>query len=93
MNPADGTTGQAGGSAAPFSHGTDRPAFAVPEGACDCHMHLFDNAWPYAGPGVLTHADATPQDYRALQRRLAWPATSWCSRPATVWTIAYCWRG
>lgn len=70
MNPANGTTGQAGGSAAPFSDGTDRPAFAVPEGACDCHMHLFDNAWPYAGPGVLTHADATPQDYRALQRRL-----------------------
>ncbi|MDN6885873.1 amidohydrolase family protein [Variovorax sp. CAN2819] len=54
----------------PFSTGTNAPAFAVPEGACDCHMHLFDNASPYAGPDVLKHPDATPQDYRALQRRL-----------------------
>ncbi|WP_304307316.1 amidohydrolase family protein [Pseudacidovorax intermedius] len=70
MNPASSAPEQHDGLNAPFSTGAARPAFAVPQGACDCHMHLFDNAWPYVGPGVLTHPDATPQDYRALQRRL-----------------------
>lgn len=57
-------------AAAPFSAGTEGPGFPVPAQACDCHMHLFDNALPFAGEGVLKHGDATPQDYRALQRRL-----------------------
>lgn len=70
MNPAASAPEQHHGLNAPFSAGSDRPAFAVPQGACDCHMHLFDNGLPYAGPGVLTHPDATTQDYRALQRRL-----------------------
>lgn len=55
---------------APYSTGSKGPGFAVPAKACDCHMHLFDNTMPYANERVLTHGDATPQDYRKLQHRL-----------------------
>ena len=55
---------------APFSTGSRGPDFAVPANACDCHMHLFDNAMPFVGLGALTHEDASPDDYRKLQRRL-----------------------
>lgn len=54
----------------PYSAGTDQPAFEVPNDACDCHMHLFDNRFPFVSAHALRHADATIEDYRALQQRL-----------------------
>lgn len=55
---------------APHSTGLKGPAFSVPAGACDCHMHLFDTKAPFAPGPVLTHGDATVDHYRQLQRRL-----------------------
>jgi len=55
---------------APHSTGRKGPAFSVPAGACDCHMHIFDAKAPFAPGPVLTHGDATVEHYRQLQRRL-----------------------
>lgn len=48
----------------------DAPPFDVPPGACDCHMHLFDPALPFAPGAVLRHGKASAEEYRLLQRRL-----------------------
>lgn len=53
---------------APNSTGTLPPQTAAPEGAVDCHMHVFDPRFafiPGRSPGVGTVAD-----YRLFQRRL-----------------------
>lgn len=55
---------------APHSAGLGGPAFSFPKGACDCHMHLFDNRYPFASGSVLSHGDASVADYRMLQQRL-----------------------
>ena len=55
---------------ADHSAGTDRPAIDVPIGACDCHMHVFNDAFPLAPSAVLTHASAGLVAYRRLQERL-----------------------
>lgn len=55
---------------APHTTGINPPAFQVPPGACDCHMHIFDTSLPFAPGPVLTHADASVEDYRLLQSRL-----------------------
>ena len=50
---------------------TTSPRFTVPAGACDCHMHIYDAAYPTAltalspGPGW-----ATVEAYKELQKRL-----------------------
>ncbi len=54
----------------PHSLGINKPNFVVPKDACDCHMHLFDNRVPFANGSQLVHADASVEDYRALQKRL-----------------------
>lgn len=54
----------------PYSAGLSGPAFSYPKGACDCHMHLFDNRYPFAAGPVLSHGDASVADYRLLQKRL-----------------------
>lgn len=54
----------------PHSAGTESPSFRMPAGACDCHMHVFDGGLPFASNAMLTHRPATPEQYRALQRRL-----------------------
>src|SRR5205085_7904030 len=41
----------------------------VPKGACDTHMHFYDEAMP-AAPGTFLPGTFTVEDYRALQRRL-----------------------
>jgi D-galactarolactone isomerase len=54
------------------------PAFArdarisvpVPDGACDCHHHIYDPRFPYQPNAVLKPPFATVQDYRALQKKL-----------------------
>ena len=44
--------------------------FAVPDGACDSHHHIYDPRFPYNPKAVLTPPYATVSDYRALQKRL-----------------------
>lgn len=54
----------------PFSAGTATPVTAVPRGACDCHVHVYDSAFA-ATPGArLTPPDAGAADYRLVQQRL-----------------------
>jgi len=46
------------------------PRLLAPPGACDTHMHFYDARFPTAPTAAGTQPDATPEDYRALQRRL-----------------------
>ncbi len=51
------------------------PAFAkvgfqVPDGATDCHHHIYDPRFPYNPNAVLKPPYATVTDYRALQKKL-----------------------
>jgi len=55
---------------APWSAGNAAPRFAVPDLACDSHMHIYDSRFPVAPTAKLRPADATVNDYRKLQRRL-----------------------
>ncbi|HEX3756740.1 MAG TPA: amidohydrolase family protein, partial [Rhizomicrobium sp.] len=48
----------------------DRPDFPVPDGACDCHHHIYDPRFPYQPTAVLKPPPATIADYRKLQKRL-----------------------
>jgi len=63
-------SGAASSYIAPYSAGTSKPNFLMPSGACDAHMHLFDNHYPFATGVQLVHADASVDDYRQLQGRL-----------------------
>ncbi|MDD2545585.1 MAG: amidohydrolase family protein [Burkholderiaceae bacterium] len=54
----------------PFSDGTAAPRQALPAGACDAHVHLYDHRYPAAPGATLRPPDASAQDYRALQQRL-----------------------
>ncbi len=54
----------------PFSAGTAAPRTALPAGACDCHVHVYDQRFPAAPGARLLPPDASAQDYRALQRRI-----------------------
>ncbi len=53
----------------PYTLGTNPPALSVPEGAVDCHHHVYDAAWPIA-PGARPHDSATRADHARLMRRL-----------------------
>ena len=44
--------------------------FAVPDGACDCHHHIYDPRFAYQPDAVLKPPFATVQDYRALRKKL-----------------------
>lgn len=52
------------------SAGLNLPRTAVPGNACDCHMHVFVDAFPPAPGAVLTHAQAGLAGYQWVQRRL-----------------------
>lgn len=54
----------------PFSAGTGLPRAALPAGACDCHVHVYDQRFPAAPGATLLPPDASAHDYRALQRRI-----------------------
>jgi D-galactarolactone isomerase len=43
--------------------------FAMPNGACDTHMHFYDQAFP-AAPGTPLPGHFAVPDYRVLQKRL-----------------------
>ena len=53
-----------------WSSGTERPAFRLPEGAIDCHMHIYDDRFPVAPGTTLRPQNATVAQYRLLQARL-----------------------
>jgi D-galactarolactone isomerase len=53
-----------------FTTGFKSPLAAVPDGAVDCHHHIFDSRYPATPGAVLRPADALVEDYRALQMRL-----------------------
>ncbi|MBN3756261.1 amidohydrolase family protein [Paraburkholderia sp. Tr-20389] len=53
-----------------WSSGTERPAFSLPEGAIDCHMHIYDDRFPVAPGTTLRPPNATVAQYRLLQTRL-----------------------
>ena len=53
----------------PFSAGQQRPQAALPPGACDCHVHVYDGRYPAAPGAKLLPPDASARDYQALQRR------------------------
>ncbi len=45
--------------------------FHIPQGACDCHVHVFDPIrFPYASGRIYTPPDASLNDLRALQSAL-----------------------
>ena len=54
----------------PFSAGTAAPHTALPAGACDSHMHVYDQRFPAAPGAKLLPPDASVQDYRTLQQRI-----------------------
>ncbi|MFJ9391310.1 amidohydrolase family protein [Nocardioides sp. NPDC101246] len=55
----------------PFSAGTNRPAFPVPYGAVDCHIHILEpERFPYPNPTSTPPPRASVDDYRLLRRRL-----------------------
>lgn len=53
-----------------FSAGTEPPRTALPDLACDCHMHIYDSRFPTAPTAKLTPPHASVADYRKLQTRL-----------------------
>jgi len=53
-----------------FSAGTAAPRTALPAGACDCHVHLYDSRFPADPAARLRPPDAGVEDLRALQRRI-----------------------
>ncbi|AZS81461.1 amidohydrolase [Achromobacter spanius] len=54
----------------PYSAGLATAAVAVPDGACDCHIHAYDARYPAVPGARLLPPDATMQQYRAIQARL-----------------------
>jgi len=56
--------------AAPAQAALDHVSFAVPDGACDCHHHIYDSRWAYAPTAVLKPPPATAADYRRYQARI-----------------------
>jgi D-galactarolactone isomerase len=58
------------GLARPSWAALPHPGFKVPDGACDCHHHMYDRRWPYAATAVLRPPPATVADYRRYQRQL-----------------------
>jgi predicted TIM-barrel fold metal-dependent hydrolase len=55
--------------AIPFTLGTAPPRQATPQGAVDCHFHVYDEAAPIA-PGARPHASASLADHARLLARL-----------------------
>jgi len=57
-------------AASPALAADPRTGFAVPDGACDCHNHIYDPRFSYLPDAVLTPPYATVANYRALQKRI-----------------------
>jgi predicted TIM-barrel fold metal-dependent hydrolase len=53
------------------STGTEPPKLRAPEGACDCHMHIYDPARFAMPPSKrVAPSNATMSHYRSLQKRI-----------------------
>jgi len=59
-----------GDEAVPYSSGTEAPKLQAPSGACDCHMHIYNGRFPVAPTATLRPPDASPANYRLLQKRI-----------------------
>jgi len=44
--------------------------FRMPDGACDCHHHIYDPRFPYVPNAFLKPPPAPAADYRELQKKL-----------------------
>ena len=53
-----------------WSSGSDKPAFKLPAGAVDCHMHIYDDRFPSAPGTTLQPPNASIDQYRKVQARL-----------------------
>ena len=56
--------------AAPVLAADPRLRFKVPDGACDCHHHLYDPRFAYMPDARLKPPFATVADYRKLQKKI-----------------------
>ena len=61
---------QAQEAAYAHSAGNERASTSLPADACDCHMHIYDDRFPWAPGAKLLHPNATVPMYRRLQQRL-----------------------
>lgn len=75
--------------AAPVFAKDAKVTFAVPDGAADCHLHIYDSRFPYMPNAVLKPPLATVADYRVLQKKFG---TSRCVvvQPSTYGTDNSC---
>ena len=48
----------------------NQPKLQVPENACDCHMHVYENRFPLAPTAISKPPEAPVEEYKKVQRRL-----------------------
>jgi D-galactarolactone isomerase len=48
----------------------DKPRLVAPDGACDCHMHVYDRRYQPAPTSLFPPPDAPADAYSAVQRQL-----------------------
>ena len=65
-----GHLSQASAQAVKWSAGTEAPKLKAPANAVDCHHHIYNAKYPVDPKATLRPADATVEDYRALQKRI-----------------------
>ncbi|CAG9232850.1 Amidohydrolase 2 [Burkholderia gladioli] len=53
-----------------WTSGSKPPAFMLPAGAIDCHMHIYDDRFPAAPGTTLRPPNASIEQYRHVQKRL-----------------------
>ena len=66
-----------------------RPRLKAPPGACDTHMHIYEDRFPVAPTALLKPPPATVADYRKLQQRLGLSRTV-IVQPSTYGTDNRC---
>ena len=47
-----------------------KPKYPVPPGTCDCHMHIYDPAYPLAATAVAAAPPGLLRDYLKVRARL-----------------------
>jgi D-galactarolactone isomerase len=55
---------------APWSSGSEAPQLKAPPGTTDCHHYFYGRGYPAVSNRIKRPDEATPDDYRALMRRL-----------------------
>jgi D-galactarolactone isomerase len=65
-----GSPRKASAQAVKWSAGTEAPKLKAPANAVDCHHHIYNSKYPVDPKAMLRPADATVEDYRALQKRI-----------------------